>query len=498
MWELIQANKRKTIILFIALGSCLLGLGYAVGFYFSRSTTGGSIGIGLALLIWIFMSAKSYFYGDSLILSASKSKPLSRNMHPQLFNIVEEMTIASNLTQQPSLYAIPSLTPNAFAVGIKEDESAIVVTTGLLSKLDRHELQGVIAHEMSHIINRDVLYMTFAQTLLSTILLITSFNSSKSSSRRHRNRSWRSSKKSSEGAMLLLVALLTSGIARMIYFSLSRKREYLADATAVRLTRYPQGLASALEKIAADKGQLVVANKMTAPLYISNPLKKFSSKTHPPLKERIRILRKISDGANYRHYQRAYNLVKDNASNIIPDKALSGSDFLSLQDRTTSSDKSAVAANDSATKERETQNWNRALDDFGFLLCDCGLKVKIPASFAKEKIACPRCGRVHKVADASDSPQEVSPYKESPFNNNPDGTEIKKVTKSNSKQAEGTEGTDSDVEHLGGELTYLRENPGTWDSFLCDCGHLVQLSPVFKAPKITCKGCGSEIKIIDQ
>ena len=496
MWELIQANKRKTVFLFIGLGICLVTFGYIVGVYLFKSAQGGLIGIIISLLIWAFMSIKSYFYGDSIILSSSRAKPLTKKMHPQLFNIVEEMTIAANLARRPTLYAIPSLTPNAFAVGIKEDESSIVVTTGLLAKLNRSELQGVIAHEMSHIINRDVLYMTFAQTLLSSILLMMSGSTTNDSSRRHR--SYRmSTNKSSGGVLLLIIGLITAGVARMIYFSISRKREYLADATAVRLTRYPEGLASALEKIATDTGNLTVVNKMTAPLYIANPLDKFSSKTHPPLKERIKILRAICDGANYQHYQRAYNYITNNHSNIIPEQALDKASFVPLKEiESTASNKQVSQPNTADLKvERATQNLNRALDDFRFLLCDCGLKIKIPPGFKRNKVACPRCGRIHGLKNASTSPDTVSPYQVSPFDDNPNGTVINEINK---EDVSSQTNNQSDVEIKDDILTYIRENPDTWDSFLCDCGHLVQLSPVFKAPTITCKGCGREIKIVDK
>ncbi len=279
MWELIQSNKRKTMALFIVMGIALIILGFLVGSYFFPGD-GGIYGIIFALFIWFILSMISYTAGSSILLSVSSAREVTPDVHPQLFNIVEEMQIAANLPKMPKVYIINEAAPNAFATGIKPESSAITVTAGLLSKLNRDELQGVIAHEMSHIANRDILIMTFAGIMLGSIVLISEVFLrglwfSGGSSARYR------SKSSSEGGQAQIVimviaivfAILAPIAAQLLYFAISRRREYLADANGARLTRYPEGLASALEKISSTDLDLKSANKVTAPMFIINPLK---------------------------------------------------------------------------------------------------------------------------------------------------------------------------------------------------------------------------------
>ncbi|MBT4576051.1 MAG: M48 family metalloprotease, partial [Candidatus Cloacimonetes bacterium] len=171
MWELIQANKRNSLFLFFIMGICLLVLGFFIGGAYAGED-GGFIGLFIAFGIWILMSMLSYFKGESIILMMSKAKKISYNVHPKLFNVVEEMKLAANLPTMPDIYIIPEEAPNAFAVGKKPENCAIAVTAGLLERLNRDELQGVIAHEMSHILNRDVLFMTFSGVLLGSIVFL--------------------------------------------------------------------------------------------------------------------------------------------------------------------------------------------------------------------------------------------------------------------------------------------------------------------------------------
>jgi heat shock protein HtpX len=164
MWELIRLNQRKSIVLFIAMGLFLLGLGYAVGAAYGGHE-GGLVGIFLAIIVWSIWSLIGYFSGDSIILSMSRAKEVTPDVHPQLFNVVEEMKIAAGLPKMPKVYIIDSPAPNAFAIGRKPEKCAIAVTAGLLSRLNRDELQGVVAHETGHIFNRDVQFMTYAGSL---------------------------------------------------------------------------------------------------------------------------------------------------------------------------------------------------------------------------------------------------------------------------------------------------------------------------------------------
>ncbi|NMC44911.1 MAG: M48 family metalloprotease, partial [candidate division Zixibacteria bacterium] len=168
MWELIKQNQRKSFTLFILMGGCLILLGYLLGAAYAPPD-GGKLGIAVALGLWMLLSLISYFGGDSIMLGVSGAREITRDMHPQLYNVVEEMKIASGLPAMPKVYIIDSPAPNAFATGRTPDKAAIAVTAGLLARVNRDELQGVVAHEMSHILNRDVLFMTFAGVMLGAV-----------------------------------------------------------------------------------------------------------------------------------------------------------------------------------------------------------------------------------------------------------------------------------------------------------------------------------------
>jgi heat shock protein HtpX len=386
------------------MGICLVLLGWFLGGYYGGSD-GGFFGITLALLIWGIMSLISYFGGDSIILSISKAKPVTHDIHPQLFNVVEEMKIAAGLTTMPKIYIIPDQAPNAFAVGRNPNKAAIAVTAGLLARLNRDELQGVIAHEMSHIVNHDVLFMTFSGVLLGSIVILSHvFLRSlwyDSGSRRSSGNKGGGQAQLIMMIIAMLMAILAPIMARLLYFAISRKREYLADASAVRLTRYPEGLASALEKISNSTDDLQTANKATAALYIANPLKKKGMKlnnltsTHPPINERIKILRSISQGAGFSNYQIAYSSVKKHSGsiNIIPASVLHEKNTVPLRKESDSSKQKSVTQ-----KTRDTGDIIKKLNNFLFLTCTCGLKLKIPPDFKREKFRCPRCGRIHNMA----------------------------------------------------------------------------------------------------
>ncbi len=406
MWELIRANRIKSLLLFFVMGICLVLLGWFLGSYYGGAD-GGFFGITLALLVWGIMSVVSYFGGDSIILTMSKAKPVTHDEYPQLFNVVEEMKIAAGLHSMPKVYIIPDPAPNAFAVGRNPDKAAIAVTAGLLAKLNRDELQGVIAHEMSHIINRDVLFMTFSGVLLGSIVILSHIflrslwfgGGSRRSS---------GNKGGGQAQMILMIAAVLMAIlapimARLLYFAISRKREYLADATAVRLTRYPEGLASALEKISSSTEDLKVANKATAGMYIANPLKPKGQKlanlssTHPPITERVSILRRISQGASFIDYQNAFSSVKGNAgrTNIIPPSKIHEKQAVPIR-------KAAVDTRTKTATQKlhDTGDLIKKLNNFLFLTCVCGMKFKIPPDFKKDKFRCTRCGRIHNVPQA--------------------------------------------------------------------------------------------------
>ena len=257
-------------------------------------------------------------------------------MHPQLFNVVEEMKIAAGLPAMPKIYIINDPAPNAFATGRSPKSASIAVTAGLLGRLNRDELQGVVAHEMSHILHRDILYVMMAGVMLGGVVLLSQvflrgmFQGSVGSRRRYSSES----RGGGQAQMVMIIiavlaAILAPLMAQLLYFAVSRRREYLADAGAARLTRYPEGLASALEKIATDPApQLAAANEATAPMYIVNPFKKRGkmdlsawTSTHPPIAERIRILRSMSQGASYKDYAEAFAAVS-RSKNPVPVAAI--------------------------------------------------------------------------------------------------------------------------------------------------------------------------------
>lgn len=403
MWELIQANKRKSLFIFFGMGMLLILIGFIFGSYYD-SGSGGVIGIFLSLILFGILSLVSYIGGSKILLAVSGAKEVTKDVHPQLFNVVEEMRIAANLPSQPKIYIISESAPNAFATGIKPENSAIAVTAGLLGQLNRDELQGVIGHEMSHIMNRDVMLMTFAGMMLGAISLMAEvFTRSLWFGGGSRYRS-KSSKNSGQAQLIIMVvaialAILGPMMAQLMYFAISRKREYLADASAVRLTRYPEGLASALEKISNTNLDLNSANKITAPMYIINPLKKKGmqisnlSSTHPPITERIKILRSMQQGVNFSNYQAAFNQVNGRQSVIIPRSGLSDSAVIPQR----SSELSQISFETDRQVKREVGDLMMKLNDFRFINCSCGIKLKIPPDFKDQKLACPKCGRIHTI-----------------------------------------------------------------------------------------------------
>jgi heat shock protein HtpX len=402
MWELIEANKRKSLILFFSLGLTLLLLGYFFGSAYYPDG-GGFIGIFFALVIWGILSLISYFSGSKILLAVSGAKEVTKEVHSQLFNVVEEMKISAGLPAMPKVYIINEAAPNAFATGIKPENSAVAVTAGLLARLNRDELQGVVAHEVSHIVNRDVMFMTFAGIMLGSIVLISEvflrslwFGGGRYSSK--------SSKSSGQGQMIIMIvaivfAILAPILAQLLYFAISRKREYLADASAVRYTRYPEGLASALEKISDSTIELKTANKVTAPMYIINPLKPKGQKladltsTHPPISERVRILRNISGGANYIDYQNAFEKVKRGKTSLIPSSGLADQTSIGLKETVVS----PVSLDVKKQTKRDTGDIMMRVNNYLFLQCSCGLKIKIPPDYKKTELFCPRCGTKHSI-----------------------------------------------------------------------------------------------------
>ncbi|MCK5123217.1 MAG: M48 family metallopeptidase [Candidatus Pacebacteria bacterium] len=262
----------------------------AIGWIFSEAM-GSSFILWFAVIISIVMSVGSYWYSDKIVLKMSKAKLIKFEDNKELYRLVENLCITAGLPL-PKIYIINDTAPNAFATGRDPEHAVVAVTSGLLQKLNRSELEGVIAHELSHIGNRDILLATVVVVLVGVVALLADF---------FRYSLWfgGGDRDNRGGGWIVIVAILLSILApffaMLIQLAISRKREFLADADGALLTRYPEGLASALQKISADSEKLEVANRATAHLYFSNPFKgKKVSKlfmTHPPAKERIAMLR---------------------------------------------------------------------------------------------------------------------------------------------------------------------------------------------------------------
>lgn len=291
IYDAAGANRVRTFLLIAVFTLIVVALGFVVGEY--TAPGGGLAAVPFAVGISGMSAAGSYFAGDKVVLGMSRARELREGEEPQLRNIVEALAIGSGLPV-PRIHLIEDSAPNAFATGRDPKHASIAVTRGLLDKLDRTELEAVLAHEMSHIGNRDIRVMILVVVLVGTIALLADWmmRSMWWGGRRGRDRD----RGGAIALMAFALALVTPVIATLIRMAISRQREYLADATGSLLTRYPPGLASALRKIAADREPLEVANKVTASLYIANPLKDRPAffdglfETHPPIAERIRRL----------------------------------------------------------------------------------------------------------------------------------------------------------------------------------------------------------------
>jgi heat shock protein HtpX len=302
VYEQIAANKRKTVLLIFGAIVLLGAVGYVLGLWYGS----GIYGLVGAVALAIVLSLGSFFGGDRLVLASTRAREVTPQEQPRLHNIVEGLSIAAGIPK-PKVYLVPELAPNAFATGRDPEHSSVAVTQGLLETMNRVELEGVIGHELSHVVDRDVLLGTVVATLVGAVVLISEFFM----------RSWwwggvrgrRGGDRSGGGveaiifAVGLVLLVLAPIIGQIIRLAVSRQREFLADAQGALLTRYPPGLASALRKIGAASGiPMRSANNATAHLWLNQPsriqgegmgpLEKLFS-THPPIEERIRRLEEM-------------------------------------------------------------------------------------------------------------------------------------------------------------------------------------------------------------
>lgn len=295
IYSQITSNKVRTWVIMIFFVAFVTTLVYI----YSKATGGGLSIAGFALILSGLMSLGSYYYSDKIILGMSSAKQIQKKDNPELFRTVENLCIGDGLPM-PKIYIINDSAPNAFATGRDPKHAVVCATTGILEKLNKSELEGVIAHELSHIKNFDIRLMAIVAILVGTIALLADIFM-RSMWFRGRDREDRGNAQAIFMLIGIVLAILSPIIATLIQLAISRKRELLADASASLLTRYPEGLASALEKISQDREPLEAANNATAHLYIVNPFKGKEIKsflaglfnTHPPIEERIKILRSM-------------------------------------------------------------------------------------------------------------------------------------------------------------------------------------------------------------
>jgi heat shock protein HtpX len=406
VWEQIESNRRKSTFIVAAMGVLLVATGAALGFLLTNrqegaslegALLGGFIACGVWLVMWLFAS----FQGDNVLLQMAGAREIQKQDHPQLFNVVEEMSIAAQLPKMPRVFIVDDPAPNAFAVGRNTDKAAVAVTIGLLKMLNRDELQGVIAHEIGHIRNRDVALMTTAGIMLGALVILADIGTRAmwfgGGSRRSRDDNGGGG---GVQAILMLVALvfiiLSPILAQLIYFALSRRREYLADASGAMYTRWPEGLASALEKLGGSSQAQADQSQVTAPMYIVRPLKGGERRnitsafsTHPPLEDRVRVLRGMGGSADFAAYERAFSQVTG--------KHAIGARTLASAEQTTAERPAAVAAvpdlPTSPTRLRAASDAYLAGAGYDRVECSkCNAVLKVPAQHRGRDLACPRCG----------------------------------------------------------------------------------------------------------
>lgn len=288
-YDEISSNKRNSILLILIVVVFLAGLGYFVGWIYDPSIA--FIFFIIAIFIAMIEIVISYYYSDKIVLASVNARPATREEHRYLMNVVEGLAIASGMPK-PHVYVIDNPDINAFATGRNPENGVIVVTTGLLKKLNRSEIEGVIAHEMSHIRNYDILFASLVAVLIGVIAIVAQLAL--------RSMWFRDRDERGKGSGILIViglifAILAPISAKLVQLAISRKREYLADASGAQLTRYPKGLADALEKIKNENAGRLKTSDAVAHLFISHPKKGFRASnlmsTHPPIEDRIKKLR---------------------------------------------------------------------------------------------------------------------------------------------------------------------------------------------------------------
>lgn len=391
MWELINKNKSKTFLFVFLMALCFGLMAYCLA---------ETLKIYNVPPIWVYIVVYGYYFGTLIVasrdsknvfLKLSNARFALRAYYPKLFNIVQEMSIASGLSTMPDIYIIDEDSPNAFACGKDHKTASIVVTKGLLARLNRDELQAVVAHEISHIVNRDILYLMYTSCLLGCMVFISDFVIKflrSCSNRRSFN----------GGAIYIipfvLISLVLVALSKIFYFCLSKKREYLADACAVQYTRNPMALANALRKIDAEQSYFVNTNPLTSAMFIVSPLNN-KEKTHPPIEKRIQILLRLSS-CNIAAYNNSYQKVLGKKSSIVSKKIIdkpSYSKVIPIVATTLANQ----TVQDEISNHREAYDTMLKMENYIFIKCDCDTKLKVPKELKGQKIPCPHCKKMHLI-----------------------------------------------------------------------------------------------------
>ncbi len=301
----IAENKRKSFLLTLIVVALFMALGFSIGFAISGELAGAIAAMVIALVVGGGIALASYFGGDALVLRVAGAREVDATSAPQLMNVVQELAIAANVPM-PKVYIIDDTAPNAFATGRDPKHASVAITTGLLEKLDREELQGVLGHELSHVRNFDIRFAMIVGVLVGSIALLAdfflrfSFWGGVGRGRRDRDSGGSGGLQVVFLVVAIVLSIVAPIVARFVQLAVNRQREYLADASSVELTRNPYGLERALAKISADPEVLEVANRATQHMYFTNPIKKFEERskglfsTHPATVDRINRLRELT------------------------------------------------------------------------------------------------------------------------------------------------------------------------------------------------------------
>lgn len=511
--ELIRANKRKSLYLLILSMVIMLIVGYVLGdLLFSQFNSPRIINyeqkrmyfaFGFSAFIGFIEFIQIYFIFNGKPKTLFKQlglKPAAQTKFRKLNNVIAEMSIAAGLSKPPQAYVIPSKAINAMAFGTKPEHSAICVTAGLLSVCNRDELQGVVAHELSHILNQDILLLEVCRSTLGMVIVLREVMLRSMYWGSLGRANYRSSSSKSRSSNLHLVfiiigvifAIIAPLLVQLIYFALSRQREYLADAYSAKLTRYPAGLASALTKIAYSSHSIDKIDKVTSAAFIDQPfgnvvITSKGTRTHPPIWNRIKILQQMSGGAGYIDYKKAYQKVTQSAPGFMPSSMANSRISFPIRAAMPLADEPGAINSPQELRHLEknlrSDDVIRISEGYGFVNCECGMNIKIPPEYKKFQVKCPRCGRIHILEDKMQA--TLSNLLD---DNNSSEALISPVTESVKKEKEKPD-------YSAEERQVYKKTGKGWEKIKCRCGNEVELSPTFVGRFISCRKCGRKINI---